>query len=152
MKHILTSLFAFLTISLATTQAAEIVYSQFRDTDSFKRISEHITGDENPGRYAITRTHPENRDGHYIAIKIEKSDQARQWSTIRIQVVKPGTQEAISYDLPISVKGKSRALIGLTDTYWGNGQQAPLAWKADMLDAQGNTLASAQSFLWSPAK
>ena len=129
--------------------AADIVYSQFRDADSFKRISEHLSGKENPGRYAIARTHPENRSGHYIALKIDSSDQPNLWKTIRIQVVRPGGQDATRYDLPISVKGKSRALIGLTDSYWRDGERAPLAWKTEMLDSQGNTVSSAQSFLWS---
>ena len=147
----------FLFLSLSTLilsgslcNAADIVYSQFRDADSFKRISEHMSGEENPGRYAIARTHPENRSGHYIALKIESSDQPNHWKTIRIQIVRPGGQDVISYDLPISVQGKSRALIGLTDSYWSDGERAPLAWKAEMLDAQGNIVSSAQSFLWSP--
>ena len=142
--------FAALFLFNSLCRAADIVYSQFRDADSFKRISEHMSGEENPGRYAIARTHPENRRGHYIALKIDSSDQPNQWKTIRIQIVRPGEQDAISYDLPISVKGKTRALIGLTDSYWSDGEHAPLAWKAEMLDSQGNTVSSAQSFLWSP--
>jgi len=148
MKHFLLIFAACAALNLV--YASEIVYSQFRDENSFKRISEHLTGDENPGRYAIARTHPENRDGHYIALKINASDQAKQWATIRLQVVRPGNQEIIAYDLPISARNKSRALIGLTDSYWNDGQRAPLAWKAEMLDSQGNALSSAQSFLWSP--
>lgn len=148
-RTILLSIFALFLSSLLCN-AADVVYSQFRDADSFKRISEHMSGKENPGRYAIARSHPENRDGHYIALKINASDQPKQWNLVRIQVVRPGGQEVFRYELPISVMGKSRALIGLTDPYWSDGERVPLAWKADMLDSQGNTVSSAQSFLWSP--
>ncbi len=147
MKLIL-SLLAFTLIG-ASSQAAEIIFSDRRDDDSFKRISEHLTGKENPGRYAIARTDPSQRNGYYVALKLDAKDQPKSAASIRIHIVPPGSQDIETQTIAIEPIKKKRALVGLTDGIWGTSDTIPTAWKIEILDTDGTTLSSSQSFLWS---
>lgn len=147
MKLIL-SLLAF-TLTGASSQAAEIIFSDRRDEDSFKRISEHLNGKENPGRYAIARTDPSQRNGYYVALKLDANDQPRSAASIRIHFVRPGSQDVETQTIAIEPIKKKRALVGLTDGIWGTSDTIPTAWKIEILDNDGTPLSSSQSFLWS---
>ena len=147
MKTILFLIASLIVASLS--QAAEILYSKHQDEDSFKRISEHITGKENPGRYSIVRSDPDQRDGYYVALKLEDADQADQVASLHIQFVNPGSMEIQSRALSTESIKKKRVLVGLTDTDWAKTDRVPTAWKIEFLDTQGKTLFSSQSFLWS---
>ncbi len=144
-----TLLFLIALLSWANSaHATKILYSERRDADSFKRISEHLTGKENPGRYAITRTDPSERNGYYVAIKLDASDSPQQIASIRIQLVRPRSLEVETQSMPIDPIDKSRVLIGLTDGNWGQTDEIPTAWKIEFFDAQGATVTQSQSFLW----
>ena len=147
MKLIL-SILAFAVIG-ASSQAAEIIFSDRRDEDSFKRISEHLSGKENPGRYAIARTDPSQRNGYYVALKLDVKDQPKSAASIRIHFVRPGSQDIETQTIAIEPIKKKRALVGLTDGIWGTSDTIPTAWKIEILDTNGTTLSSSQSFLWS---
>ena len=41
-------------VALTEVHSAEILFSDRRNADSFKRISEHFSGKEDPGRYHRT--------------------------------------------------------------------------------------------------
>ncbi len=146
--------FQLITLFAATliapcASALEIVFSEHRDTHSFQRISEYLTGHENPGRYVIARTDPDLRDGFYIAIKVEKTDPADSYSSARIQFVKTASQEIHTADLELSGPIKKRLLIGLTGEEWAPKDVRPQAWKIELLDNSGQVVDSVQSFLWS---
>lgn len=147
MKLIL-SLVTFAIIG-ASSQAAEIVFSDRRDDDSFKRISEYVSGKENPGRYAIARTDSSQRNGYYVALKLAASDQPKNAASIRIHFVRPASQDIETQTIAIEPIKKKRVLVGLTDDIWGTSDTIPTAWKIEFLDTNGNLLSSAQSFLWS---
>tara|TARA_B100000900_G_scaffold317167_1_gene276161 strand:- start:514 stop:969 length:456 start_codon:yes stop_codon:yes gene_type:complete len=147
MKTILS--FLVFAITGPSSQTAEIIFSDRRDEDSFKRISEHLTGKENPGRYAIARTDPSQRNGYYVALKLENKDQARNAASIRIHFVGPGSQDIETKTIAIQPIKKKRALVGLTDGIWSSSDTNPTAWKIEILDINGTILSSSQSFLWS---
>jgi hypothetical protein len=147
MKTLL-SLIAF-SVAACFSQAADILYTKHQDQDSFKRISEHLTGKENPGRYTIIRSEPNQRNGYYVALKLGDTDQAEKAVSIRIQFVKPGSMKIVTRSLPSGSINKKRVLIGLTDGDWAQSSRIPTAWKIDFIDTQGHTLFSSQSFLWS---
>lgn len=130
--------------------AIEVVYSKYRDADSFKRISEHFSGVENPGRYTIARSDSNRRDGHYVALRIEKSDTPRLFHSIKAYYVKPGSTEVETASIVLQGKIKKRLLVGLTEPYWHSEENMPVAWKIEFLDANGNVVGQAESFLWSP--
>ena len=132
----------------SSPQAAEILYSKHQDEDSFKRISEHLTGKENPGRYSIVRSDPNQRNGFYVALKLEETDQADQVVSLNIQFVNPGSIEIQSRIISTESIKKKRVLVGLTDSDWAKSDSVPTAWKIEFLDTQGKTLFSSQSFLW----
>ena len=77
------SLIAF-SVAACFSQAADILYTKHQDEDSFKRISEHLTGKENPGRYTIIRSEPNQRNGYYVALKLGDTDQPPGKSTLSI--------------------------------------------------------------------
>ena len=133
-------------------QAVEILYSKHRDDDSFKRISEHFTGKENAGRYALFRTDATQRDGYYVALKREDSDPMDRVASLRIQYVRPGSMEIESQTLSTGSIQKKRILVGLTDSHWSQSSTIPTAWKIDFIDAQGKSLFHSQSFLWEARK
>lgn len=147
MKSIL--IFLAFALASAVANASEIIFSDRRDDDSFKRISEYFSTKENPGRYVIVRTDPSQRNGYYVALKLDATDQPKKAASIRIQFFRPGSQDIESKTIAVGPIRKKRALIGLTDDIWATSSTIPTAWKIDILDSSGTTLSSAQSFLWS---
>ncbi len=143
---ILLSLFVCSSIAALS---AEILYSDHRDTASFKRISEHLTGKENAGRYHIFRTDPDARDGYYVALKLADQDSGDRIRSIKFHFVSPGSLEVETQTLDAAPVRKQRLLVGLTHGTWSQSQRLPTAWKLDFLDGDGETLFSSQSFLWS---
>ena len=125
------------------------MFSDRRDADSFKRISEHFNGKEDPGRYFIVRTDPSQRDGYYIALKLEALDQPEKADKLQLYFVRPGSQEVETKTLTIGPIKKDRALIGMTDDVWGSTSSIPTAWKIEFLDSTGTVISTSQSFLWS---
>jgi hypothetical protein len=136
-------------LSFNSAQTADIIFSDRRDADSFKRISEYLSGEEDPGRYVIARTDPSQRDGYYIALKLEASDQPEKADKARLHFVRPGSQDIETKTLTIGPINKNRALIGMTDDVWGTTRAIPTAWKIEFLDSAGAVISSSQSFLWS---
>ena len=136
-------------VALSKVHSAYILFSDRRDADSFKRISEHFNGKENPGRYVIVRTDPSQRDGYYIALKLEASDQPEKADKLRLYFVRPGSQEVETKTLTIGPIKKDRALIGMTDDVWGSTSSIPTAWKIEFLDSAGAVISTSKSFLWS---
>ncbi|MEM9158223.1 MAG: hypothetical protein AAGB46_04170 [Verrucomicrobiota bacterium] len=147
MKLILTTL-SLLTLA-AAGQAIELVSASHRDADSFKRISEFFSGDENPGRYTLLRTDANSRDGFYLSLKLTKEERA-SIKSIRLHYVEPASLAEETLDLAINGAAKSRILVGLTGSLWQSADTFPLAWKVEALDANGQVLTHQQSFLWSP--
>ena len=60
---------ALLLGSAGLVRAAEVefvrVWPGWRDSQSFERISEYFTGQENTGSQVVLRSHPEIRPGFY---------------------------------------------------------------------------------------
>jgi len=142
------ALFASILLGLSVS-AAEIIFTERRDDDSFKRISEYLTGEENPGRYVIARTDPSQRNGYYVALKLSGADQPRKAESVRIQFVRPGTQDIEEKMIEVGPIKKQRLLVGLTDGTWGASDMVPLTWRIEILDTNESILSSSQSFLWS---
>lgn len=147
MKDVLTAIVLFSIAHLCS--GAEIIFSDRRDADSFKRISEHFTGNENPGRYVIARTDPSQRDGYYIALKLDESDQPEKADKVLLHFVRPGSQDVETKTLTIGPINKDRALIGMTDDVWSSTSSIPTAWKIEFLDSAGTVISTSQSYLWS---
>lgn len=138
-------------VALAASARAEltIVSTGHRDTDSFKRVSEYLTGKHSDGRYAVYRSDDSSRDGFYISLLGDDRATLSKVFNIRVQFVRIGTQEIESFEVPAGNLQKKRILVGFTGEEWADPDRHPVAWKIDLLDASGASLDSAQSFLWS---
>lgn len=149
MHHITAALIA-LTLLVATAHAElTIISTEHRDSDSFKRVSEYLTGKPSDGRYAIYRSDTSSRDGFYISLLADDRDTLANVSKVRVQFVRIGTQEIDTFELPAGSLKKKRILVGFTGPEWQDTQSHPVAWRIDLLNAAGTSLESAQSFLWS---
>lgn len=139
------------TLAFAAIAHAEltVISFEYRDADSFKRISEYLTGKHSDGRYAVYRSDETIRDGFYVSLLADKRATLSSVATVNVQFVRSGTQATSTFQLPAGSLRKKRILVGFTGGEWTDPQNHPVAWKIDLLDANGTSLDSAQSFLWS---
>ncbi|EDY83414.1 hypothetical protein VDG1235_3041 [Verrucomicrobiia bacterium DG1235] len=149
MIRYLTPFFALLALAATARAELTVISAEHRDANSFKRVSEYLTGKHSDGRYAIFRSDNSRRDGFYVSLLAKDKDTLPSVSSVRIQFVRPGTQEITSFETTTGKLAKKRILVGLTETEWLDEDSHPVAWKIDLLDSSGNTLESAKSFLWS---
>lgn len=148
MKAILALLSLALSVAAAHAELS-IVSSGHRDADSFKRLSEYLTGKPSDGRYEVFRSDESRRDGFYVSLYLSERATLDLVSTVRVHYVRPGTQEIESAELTAGALQKKRLLIGLTEPEWASEDIHPVAWKIELADASGAVIESAESFLWS---
>lgn len=154
MRFLLVALIAL--ISSASAFAADVklirVWPGYRTADSFMRISEYFTGQENPGRKQILlRSHPEERGGFYFLTRVANHGAALDGARIDLHVITPQSPKAATLTFKTTVpKGENVFQVGLTGADWPGGEaEHPVAWRLVVLGADGQELASEQSFLWS---
>jgi hypothetical protein len=155
------SLFALIVVaatSLVGASAAEVefvrVWPGWRSAESFERISEFFTGEENTGRETVLRTHPGRRDGFYYLVRTANSGETLTGATFVLRVIAPSEPDPKVTTFPVDLPPRSKVfLLGLTGPEWPHEEVHPVAWKLELRSANDTVLASAQSFLWEkPAK
>ncbi len=143
--------FLLLAAVAAPASALEIarVYSDWRDAASFKRISEYFTGRENTGGHLVLRTHPEERAGYYFLVRLHAVPAVSELQA-RLIVIRPAAPEGRTYTFPIRLTGETSVLnLGLTGPDWPDKEADAVAWKLDLLSADGTqVLATEKSYLW----
>ena len=130
----------------------EVRNRDFFTVKDFKRIPEFFTGREFSGWKVYCRSDPQVRDGFYFVVKVggEKrklpisSHWIVDWVTSADPMVK--TQKVSIPNLKLFGK---EVFVGLTGDHWTDRSLKPLAWRLRLIDDQGITLGSSQSFLWS---
>lgn len=148
MKHLL-SLFLLLALVAVARGELTIISTEHRDADSFKRVSEYLTGQHSDGRYTVYRSDESARDGFYISLLAEKRSSLASSQTVKVKFVRSGTQDIDTFEVPTGTPKKKRILVGFTGNEWANQKTLPVAWKIEFLDKSGTIIESAQSFLWS---
>jgi len=146
-RSIVTLLSALLAAATASAQI-ETVSAEHRTEDSFKRVSEYLSGQASNGRYAVFRTDPSERDGFYISLIAESKAGVAKVSSVRVHAIEHGAQEAETHEMAAALINKRRLLVGLTHQPWNEPAARPSAWKVELLDASGAVIESAASFLW----
>ena len=80
MRIFFLALICLLSVACSTTKessetAVKIVevHPRYIEAETFKRISEYMTGKENPGKRVIIRTNPRQCDGYYFALVIDRN-------------------------------------------------------------------------------
>jgi hypothetical protein len=129
--------------------AIEHVYTGWRDAASFKRISEYFNGQENTHGEAILRTHPDQRGGFYFLVRVNNPGPARTIK-VSLHVITSANARTSDYQFATGLKadGDTVFQLGLTGADWTDPKGHPVAWKLDLLDADGKTLATEGSYLW----
>jgi len=124
------------------------VFTGWRDAASFKRISEYFNNQENTGRETLVRTHPDQRAGFYFLARVASPGPARAVK-ITVQLMTPTDAKAKTYTFAADLKSGTTVLdLGLTGSDWTDPKANPVAWKLDILSAEGDTLATEKSYLW----
>ncbi|MEO6875994.1 MAG: hypothetical protein ABI222_14340 [Opitutaceae bacterium] len=146
--------FLLLAASATLTHAADVVsfvrvWPEWRDAQSFERISEYFTGKENPGSQVILRTQPETRSGFYFLARVKNTGPAATAAKIVVSLIKPDSPKTKAYTFPITLPaGETVYSIGLTGTDWAGPKIHPVAWKIEVIATDGTLLGVAKSFLW----
>lgn len=137
-------------LSAAWGQEVELVrvWTGHRAAESFTRISEYFTGEENTGGQTVLRTDPAQRTGYYWLIRTSTSARMAEVrveiSVVETSSLSPSVSEWL-VDLP---EGNHVTLAGLTGTAWQQPGTQPVAWRLRLLSPDGRELAREQSFLW----
>jgi hypothetical protein len=143
----------FVSFVVSLARAADIhfvrIWPGWRDADSFERISEYFTGREDTGRSVVVRSHPSIRDGFYFLVRVANSDSPLAGARFSLQLVAPTSPDPKTYTFPADVPARSTVfLLGLTGPDWPDRKTHPVAWKLDLLSADGTVVATQHSFLW----
>lgn len=143
------ALFLALVVSASATDLKIVrVFAGWREAASFKRISEYFSGRENTGGEIIVRSQPRERSGYYFLVRLENSGATRPGKFV-FQIVRPETPQPRTYTFLADVPaGKTVFNFGLTGPDWPDRGTSAVAWKLDVLDASGATIASEKSYLW----
>jgi hypothetical protein len=142
----------FLVSSCCGEVKLDVRNQKFFTVKDLKRIPEYFTGREFSGWKVYCRSNPQVRDGFYFVIKVGGKKQISSmishwivdWVTSADPMVK--TQKVSIPNLKLFGK---EVFVGLTGDHWTDRSLKPLAWRLRLIDDQGTTLGSSQSFLWS---
>jgi len=120
----------------------------WREAASFKRISEYFDGKENTGGEIILRTHPDRRGGYYFLVRVANSG-APVAAHIVLHVVTPDAATPRTFTFTTALPGKEAVFdLGLTGSDWPDPKVHAVAWRLDVADDTGRTLATGKSYLW----
>jgi hypothetical protein len=123
-------------------------FTGWRDAASFKRISEYFDGKENTGGQTLLRSHADQRGGYYFLVRAQNAGAARP-ATLFLQVITPTDSKTKTYTFRSELKaGDTVFNVGLTGDDWADPKANPVAWKIDLLGADGKVLATEKSYLW----
>lgn len=134
------------------TRAAEVeltrVWPAWRTAESFDRISEYFTRQENTGRHTVLRSHPEARAGYYFLVRAKTATAATGLKFV-LQIITPDNPEPKTYTFPADLSAKENIFdLGVTGPDWPDRKTHPVAWHLVIASTDGRELASQQSFLW----
>lgn len=139
---------ALATVAFAAEVRVVRVFTGWRDAASFKRISEYFTGRENTGGQIVLRTQPAARGGYYFLVRTDNDGPARD-IRFRLEVVTPGATQPRNFEFATHLPaGNAVYQLGLTGADWAASTISPMAWKLELVDAAGQTLATEKSYLW----
>jgi hypothetical protein len=138
---------------LVPARAADVefvrVWPGWRDAASFKRISEFFTDRENTGGQLIRRSHADLRAGYYFLTRVKHPGVSLVGARFLLRIITPGGPDPRMFTFPAeSGPGEDVFELGLTGPDWPGQRTHPVAWKLELLGADGHPLASTQSFLW----
>lgn len=137
----------------AFLSAAELslvrVWPEYRSAESFERIGEYFGKPESHPGLIVLRSQPQQRAGYYFLARITEPAAVPAGSSWLVEVILPGSEKPKSFNFPFDAKGGKAAYeLGLTGSDWPNEKTNPTAWRLSLVNPEGRTLLSKQSFLW----
>lgn len=159
MRLLLIAILSFSVLGCATKRERTItsveikeIKPRYMETEQFKRFSEYMNGAEHQGGRMILRTNPEERDGYYFTLIIDKKVRDLPKGTVVIgEFFTPQSVEAQIHEftLPNKRPKTKEIFLGLTGEDWPQVGGVPGAWRFTIKNASGVTLGTKQSYLWS---
>jgi hypothetical protein len=154
LNHLPALVFIIAFFCATSARAAEVtfvrVWPGYRTAESFERISEYLTGQENTSGQTVLRSQPAQHDGFYFLVRLKNASAAIAGAGMELSVITPAsaTPRTLNFtaDLPA---GQHVFECGLTGADWPDIAAHPVAWKIVIRAPGGAELASTQSFLWS---
>src|SRR5688572_13644650 len=103
-------IFLALVVALTcTARSADVeflrVWPDWRDAESFDRISEYFGGRESTSRNVVLRTDAGVRAGYYFLVRVRTAS-ALNGVKFELKVIRPDTPEPKTYSFPASVPAK----------------------------------------------
>jgi len=140
-----------LALGVASAFATDItvvpIFTGYREAATFKRISEYFSGKENTSGQLVLRTHPEERSGYYFQLRVNAATAAE--AKLVLQVITPDTATPRTFNFTATLTSPKTMLnLGLTGADWPDLKVNPVAWKLEVLSADGKLLAVENSYLW----
>jgi hypothetical protein len=125
------------------------VWPRWYDTDQVMRISEFFTGRENMGERTIVHSRADSRTGFYFVVRVKNPGLLVSGTKFVVRVILPTGPDPQVFTLPADVPAGGKVYqLGLTGSDWPSRRTYPVAWKLDLVGADGQLLASQESFLW----
>jgi len=142
-------LFAALAVTASASELTIVrAFSGWRDAASFKRISEYFDGKENTGHETVLRTHAAERAGYYFLVRTNNPG-APVAAQLKLQLIAPTEPKLRNFNFSADLKSGEAVLnLGLTGSDWPDAKANPVAWKLDVVAADGRVLATEKSYLW----
>ena len=124
------------------------VFTGWHDAASFKHISEYFDGRENTHGEVMLRTHPDQRAGYYFLVRIVNHGTPAALK-INVQMITPTDTKTRIHTFATDLQpGETVLNLGFTGTDWPDARANPVAWKLDIVAADGRVLATGKSYLW----
>ena len=128
------------------------VWSQWHPALDFKRISEYFTDHENFSHKIIVRSQPASRAGYYFLARVRHPAFDLAGGKFVLHVITPAGPVAREFTFPLPAEcppGVHVFQLGLTGSDWPMKGTHPVAWRLELLSADGRILVAQQSYLWS---
>ena len=124
------------------------VFTGWRDAASFKHISEYLDGRENTHGETVLRTHADQRAGYYFLVRTANPG-APVSVKANLQLILASGAKLATFSFPTDLKTGDTVLdLGLTGADWPDAKANPVAWKLELVAADGRVLAAEKSYLW----
>jgi hypothetical protein len=94
------------------------------------------------------RTHPDQRSGYYLLARISTPGPVAN-ARLVLQIITPDTATPRTFKFTATLAGPKTMLnLGLTGPDWPDPKTNPVAWRLEVFSAEGNLLATENSYLW----
>jgi hypothetical protein len=146
-------LLALLLALPAAVRASDVefirTWTDWRSAESFERISEYFTGQENTSGQIVRRSQPAERAGFYFLVRLRHSGASQPAAKLVLSLIKPDSPVVRVYTFPVPLAtGESVFNLGLTGADWPGAKAHPVAWKLEAVATDGTLLGVHKSFLW----